>query len=346
MLIESFVDHNPLLLASGRNVFVSAPQQPLTTSYAMDLFETTEALTIIQQVFQKIVSDNSPGNETLVYALQNWLLKSKTLQPSPLSELLWGAASDALTLCTIRKAMQSHWLNVPAAMQNISKVEAVHRFKGQLLKAFSNASNNTQYPVLSGFSTKASSCNNASSLSVPWMEWTPNICIIYIPTVRVLEIDVTINCINVLPQTLCNLHGIEIDPTYPCFDAHSNNGAHSAIFAQCMALLLLGDEMQMSDAIDHINMKLSVMIKAKSTSDFFNQKEYDWHHIDIDDPSDIHTLKLLSPRTCNIISPLESILSACRDYMTLYKKIKSIAGMSATANTQTISSNSRDTWRK
>jgi hypothetical protein len=369
------VGEGPTLVACGQHVRLpDAPFMPIDRAHGLDLLDAGDAFTVVQQVLRRLVIEGAPDGEALVCAMHKLLVTARSLQhPSPVADVLWSAASEAMTMCTIKRAMQTRWLDAPAAVRSASRMDAVQRFQAQVLKAhsamrglaaaslaaaapaaFTVAHHHQQHgpwhacghPVHPGARMAAgvAGSGGATSSSVPWMEWTPNICLVYVPDTCTLEVDVTINSVDALPDHLCRLHGIELASDHYSGGGSSvgggvgggllcgNEGAHSTLLAQCMARLLLGEEAELSDAIRTVALKLSVMVRTVRplTSPAFcgalaAPSAHEWHHIDIDDPADIHSLKIMSPRTCNIIAPLESILAASRDYISICGRLKAIA---------------------
>lgn len=358
-----FSNFQPQLLAQGKRVSINEfPSANVGGIFCLDVIKTEEAVRIVQHVLQRILTTESPDHETLILTLHNWLVKSKMFQGSPIADILWSAVSDALTLCTIKKAIQSHWLDVSMVLNNVSKLEMVQRFKNQILKSvgagylpnsctLNAGSPNRLSHYFQNMGMSGPQKNTNACPSVPWIEWSSNICMVYIPTSRTLEVDITVPNVSALPTKVCMTHCIQLDsnPLPSALTKPSefiSESVDSASFAQCMALLLLGEELDLCDAVEEITLKVSVIVRARVIGSGVDDPE--WHHIDIDDPIDIYNLKMVSPSTNAIISPIESILDSCKTYVKLYSKLKVISGINRKpTRTDTYQATTpKDTWRK
>lgn len=346
---NTFDDHNhyPTLLASGQNISAQVNDciQITDGTYGLDLFKTDDYISTIMKMITKLINFKDDVSDNTLIAAHNWLQKSTVFTHDVTRLYVMDALSKALLLRYTQQLMRQNWLDLPNAMRSMNKIDIIQRFKTQIMKAFQshhNIINNTA----SSSSTcllnynKVVQCNHV--LSVPWMEWSPCVCLVYVPSQKLLEIDITLRP-TYIPAHIADLYNIHMDCNVPRDEEMTQDEYdsldHKSI-SQCMALLLLGDEDQMSAAIQTCKMKISLMVKAWPRNVFDRSESPEWHHIDIDDPSDIIELKLTCPKVNSIIDPIEAIITTCKDYFSIYTKLTSItqkyskAGVSSNGFTQ------------
>lgn len=342
---QTFFLHNPFLLACGQ--VTSMPCDGIhslvaDSTYGLDLMSTNDALTFLRHILMQVLDYSADANEDWVSVAYNWISKSKSLVASQGNYVL-KAIQDAITLCTIRDLMLTNWLHVHNhhAQQSVDKAR---RFKAQVIKAHQAhvtagacmPSTETFRSCLgqtpSSLSTSLYSCN-------PWMEFTPNLCFVYIPSLQVLEVDLTLYTQSI-PSSVSAMHGIKPCHLESLNVNEMNHCTEVTAFSHCMALLFIGEEDPITSAVKSVRFKVSAMTWARMLPDFHNSilsivKQPEWHHLDIDDAILIHDLQVSCQLAGCMVPIIHSTLDICNKYIEVYRNLRDVVDGKSGSNEDT-----------
>lgn len=245
----------------------------------------------------------------------NWLTQLADRMPD-WPELL-ALVRDLLALAKLKELLQSKW----GCSHLISdKLEAIMRFKTQIQKAVTFSAvgmcHSSGYVQL-----------GQMPMSVPWMECNDSVSLVYIPSACTLEVDLSLRSIQALPKALSLAHGIrEVTPGAQPRQPTTDVDAAALLAGQILTFLLMGGgDPSMCDVVKLVSLKLSVVVKASSVLTHPSPEgDPEWHHIDIDDMTEIQSLKDCCPDSNAWICKLETVIAACNSYLDTHHRIRGL----------------------
>lgn len=260
---------------------------------------------------------SSPHKDGAVCKFTNWLAQmAQRMADWP--ELLT-LIQDLMALLKLKEMMQLRWGSA------IGNTDAVARFKSQIQKSVACSAANACNLGNNGYAHTGSQ----SPMSVPWMECNDAVSLVYIPASRRLEVDLELRSLNTLPKSLSLAHGIRevISSAALCEQAPLAAEEASLRTGQILACLLMGGaDPDVCDAVKHVSLKLSVVVKASSVMTPLLEGNSEWHHIDVDDAGEIQSIKECCPGSHSgiIISKLEAIIGTCNSYLDTHHRIRAL----------------------
>lgn len=325
--------HNPCILAYGQQTSLSCDGLASLIhdgTHGIDLINSNDAMTFLRHILVHVLEFSVNTSEDWVSIAYNWISKSRALMANH-GQYVMHAIQDAIRLCSVREIMINTWLCVPMMPAVQHRIDKVRRFKTQVIKAYQTHIGTASYQIpaetfRSCLGQSSSSMPTPTYASTPWMEFTPNLCFVYIPSLQILEIDLTlytqmipssVSAANaVMPVPLEGIHHGNMDMNY---------SLEVATFSHCMGIFMLGDEDNLVKAIRGVRFKVSAMTWAKMLPDHtIYAKDSEWHHIDIDDAMHLHDLQISCPLSACILPLIDSTIGTCNMYLKVYRSLRDV----------------------
>jgi hypothetical protein len=226
--------------------------------------------------------------------------------------------ADAIALASMQTSAAQTWLSAGNTCDDGLR-DALERFKVQVARS--------RQP------------QTAPSLAVPWLELSPSVFLVYVPYSQVLEVDLTVRTSGPLPKALEEAHGISTSAS--CADATTEDGddqhdQHADCAAPILAhaltdmtAALLGSNAHGTDfSIQAVRIKLSVMMRAQTM-----HGAHEWHHIDVEQPSEIASVRLACPGLAGVIEACEAVIDGANRYLQALARVRAFAGMPLASDT-------------
>lgn len=327
--------HLPHLLACGQSTSIACTggtRTILDEIYGLDLMNPQDALSFLRHVLMHVIDFSGSSRDDWISIAYNWISKSRALLTSH-GFIILKAIQGAIMMCSIRDIMINNWLNMQTDRDDL-RIGNIQRFKMQVLRAHHAhaLSSVTFVPSSETFRScigqGPSSVTSALYACTPWMEFAPGICFVYIPSLNTIEIDLTVYS-QLLPVSICNLHGIEPVPlVVPKEFDDLNSEVDINLFSYCMSVLILGEEAVFTKAVRTVRFKASIMTWARIMPAHamisFSSKDPEWHHIDVDNDALLKELQMTCPVAGLVLPSLTGVIEMCSRYIHLYQSLRDV----------------------